>query len=39
LDAQWGRSVAAIFEYTAYSKLAAGKILNMGIFEYICIFE
>ena len=28
-----GGSVAAKFEYTAYSKLAAAKISNFGIFE------
>ncbi len=32
-------SVAAIFEYTAYSKLAAGKISNMGIFEYTYVYS
>ncbi len=29
-----GRSVAAKFEYTAYSKLAAAKISNMGNFKF-----
>ncbi len=33
------RSVAAKFEFMAYSKLAAGKILNICIFEFTCIFE
>jgi hypothetical protein len=33
------RSVAAIFEYTAYSKLAAGKISNIGIFEFTYVFS
>ncbi len=28
------RSVAAKFDYTAYSKLAADKISNMGIIEF-----
>ncbi len=32
-------SVAAKFKYTAYSKLAAGKILNMGIFEYTYVYS
>ncbi len=32
-------SVAAKFEYTAYSKLAAGKISNIGIFEYTCVYS
>ncbi len=36
---QWHRSVAAKFEYTAYSKLAAGKISNMGIFEYTYVYS
>jgi hypothetical protein len=34
-----GGSVAAKFKYTAYSKLAAGKKLNMGIFEYTYVYS
>ena len=32
-------SVAAKFEYTAYSKLAAGKISNFGIFKFTCVYS
>jgi hypothetical protein len=35
----YGGSVAAKFEYTAYSKLAAGIISNMGIFEYTYVYS
>ena len=32
------RTVAAKFDYTAYSKLAAGQTSNIGIFEFnMCI--
>jgi hypothetical protein len=31
-------SVGAKFEYMAYSKLAAGKILNMEIFEFTYVY-
>ncbi len=31
-------TVAAKFEYTAYSKLAADKISNMGIFEFAYVY-
>ena len=34
-----GRSVAAKFEYTAYSKLAAVKISNMGIIEFTYVYS
>jgi hypothetical protein len=34
-----GGSVAAKFEYTAYLKLTAGKISNMGIFEVIYVYS
>ena len=34
-----GDSVAAKFEYMAYSKLAAGKISNMEIFEFTYVYS
>ncbi len=32
-------SVASKLKYTAYSTLAAGKILNFGIFEFTCVYS
>jgi len=39
LEFSCDRSVAANFEVTAYSKLAAGKISNMAVFDFTYVYS